>query len=56
MPERRLILDAHGLIERVVTPERLTAHRLIEEFMIAANVAAAETLDAAQDAAALSHP
>jgi len=44
VPERRLILDAHGLIERVVTPERLTAHRLIEEFMIAANVAAAETL------------
>jgi ribonuclease R len=44
VPERRLILDAHGLIERVVTPERLTSHRLVEEFMIAANVAAAETL------------
>jgi ribonuclease R len=44
VPERRLILDAHGLIERVVTPERLASHRLVEEFMIAANVAAAETL------------
>jgi ribonuclease R len=48
VPERRLILDAHGLIERVVTPERLTSHRLIEEFMIAANVAAAETLTQAK--------
>ncbi len=44
LPERKLILDAHGLIERVVTPERLDAHKLIEEFMIQANVAAAETL------------
>jgi ribonuclease R len=33
------------LIERVVTPERLAAHKLIEEFMIQANVAAAETLE-----------
>jgi ribonuclease R len=46
LPERKLILDAHGLIERVVTPERLDAHKLIEEFMIQANVAAAETLEA----------
>ena len=45
LPERKLILDAHGLIERVVTPERLDAHKLIEEFMIQANVAAAETLE-----------
>ena len=28
-----------------MTPERLAAHRLIEEFMIQANVAAAETLE-----------
>jgi VacB/RNase II family 3'-5' exoribonuclease len=34
------------MIERVVTPERLDAHKLIEEFMIQANVAAAETLEA----------
>lgn len=46
LPERKLILDAHGLIERVVTPLRLDAHRLIEEFMIQANVAAAEELEA----------
>jgi ribonuclease R len=45
LPERKLILDAHGLIERVVTPERLDAHRLVEEFMIQANVAAAESLE-----------
>jgi len=46
LPERKLILDAHGLVERVVTPERLDAHKLIEEFMIQANVAAAEALEA----------
>ncbi len=45
IPERKLILDAHGLIERVVTPLRLDAHKLIEEFMIQANVAAAEELE-----------
>ena len=45
IPERKLILDAHGMIERVVTPERLDAHKLIEEFMIQANVAAAEALE-----------
>jgi ribonuclease R len=45
LPERKLILDAHGLIERVVTPERLDAHKLIEECMIQANVAAAEELE-----------
>ena len=46
LPERKLILDAHGLIERVVTPLRLDAHKLVEEFMIQANVAAAEELEA----------
>ena len=45
LPERKIVLDAHGLIERVVTPERLDAHKLIEEMMIQANVAAAETLE-----------
>ena len=33
-------------IYRVIVPERLDAHKLIEEFMILANVAAAETLEA----------
>jgi len=45
LPERKLVLDAHGLIERVVTPNRLDAHKLVEEFMIQANVAAAEELE-----------
>jgi ribonuclease R len=46
LPERKLIIDAHGLVERVVTPEHLDAHRLVEEFMIQANVSAAEELEA----------
>jgi ribonuclease R len=46
IPERKIIIDAHGKVDRVVKPERLEAHRLIEEFMIQANVAAAETLEA----------
>jgi ribonuclease R len=45
LPERRIELDAEGKVARVVTPQRLEAHRLIEEFMIQANVAAAETLE-----------
>jgi ribonuclease R len=44
LPERKVILDPQGRVSRVVVPERLEAHRLIEEFMITANVAAAETL------------
>jgi ribonuclease R len=46
LPERKIILDERGLVARVITPERLEAHRLIEEFMIQANVAAAEALEA----------
>lgn len=45
LPERKILLDEQGRVERVVVPERLAAHRLIEEFMIQANVAAAETLE-----------
>ena len=48
LPERKLVLDAEGRLKDVRWPERLDAHRLIEEFMILANVAAAETLEAAQ--------
>ncbi|MEM9222480.1 MAG: ribonuclease R [Pseudomonadota bacterium] len=47
LPERKIVLTADGAVERVVIPERLDAHRLIEEFMIQANVAAAETCEAA---------
>lgn len=46
MPERRIQFNADGEITGIVTKERLEAHRLIEEFMIQANVAAAETLEA----------
>jgi ribonuclease R len=46
LPERKILLDAKGRVRAVVSPPRLDAHRLIEEFMIAANVAAAETLEA----------
>ncbi|MBB5051578.1 ribonuclease R [Afipia massiliensis] len=45
LPERKILLKADGTVDRVVTPERRDAHRLIEEFMILANVAAAETLE-----------
>ena len=45
LPERKIILDDKGRVSGVTTPERLDAHRLIEEFMIQANVAAAETLE-----------
>ncbi|MBX9591072.1 MAG: ribonuclease R [Hyphomonadaceae bacterium] len=48
LPERKILMNANGRVERVVTPERLAAHRLIEEFMIQANVAAAEALEAAR--------
>jgi ribonuclease R len=45
LPERKILLDDQGLVENVHVPPRLEAHRLIEEMMIAANVAAAETLE-----------
>jgi len=45
LPERKIVLDEAGRVARVVVPERLAAHRLIEEFMIQANVAAAEALE-----------
>src|SRR5262249_31335883 len=46
LPERKIQLDDEGRVRGVITPPRLDAHRLIEEFMIAANVAAAEELEA----------
>ena len=44
LPERRIELDPDGTVKSVNFKERLDAHRLIEEFMVLANVAAAETL------------
>jgi ribonuclease R len=45
LPERRIQLDDSGKVLRIDPRERLDSHRLIEEFMVTANVAAAETLD-----------
>lgn len=46
LPEKKIILAPDGKVEKVIVPERLDAHKLIEEFMIQANVAAAEVLEA----------
>ena len=48
LPERKILLKPDGTVDRVITPQRLDAHRLIEELMILANVAAAETLERAR--------
>ena len=45
MPERRIILGDDGHISSVSWREQLDSHRLVEAFMIAANIAAAETLE-----------
>ncbi|MEH2477071.1 ribonuclease R [Nitrobacteraceae bacterium AZCC 2146] len=45
IPERKILLKKDGTVDRVIAPERLDAHKLIEEFMILANVAAAEMLE-----------
>ncbi|MEN9683516.1 MAG: hypothetical protein RLZZ427_1267 [Pseudomonadota bacterium] len=46
LPERRVVLDADGKIAEIALRERLDAHRVVEDFMIAANVAAAKALEA----------
>jgi ribonuclease R len=48
IPERKLVLKSDGTVDRVIVPQRLESHRLIEEFMILANVAAAETCERAR--------
>ncbi len=45
LPERRIMLDEAGHVARIEPRARLDSHKLIEELMIAANVAAAETLE-----------
>ncbi|NLH79357.1 MAG: ribonuclease R [Phyllobacteriaceae bacterium] len=45
LPERKILLKPDGTVDKVIVPERLDAHKLIEEYMIQANVAAAETLE-----------
>jgi len=44
LPERKVELSDEGKVLSVAFSERLEAHKLIEEFMVLANVAAAETL------------
>jgi ribonuclease R len=46
LPELRVVLDEKGRIVSVAPRERLDAHKLIEDYMIAANVAAAKALEA----------
>ena len=45
MPERRITLDEQGKVTGVAVREHLDAHQVIEDFMIAANVAAAKALE-----------
>ena len=45
LPERQVVLDEHGHVASVAPRPRLDSHRLIEEFMVLANVAAAEELE-----------
>jgi ribonuclease R len=44
LPERKIVLDDAGKVTSVAFKDRLDAHKLIEEFMVLANVAAAEEL------------
>ncbi|WP_375396945.1 ribonuclease R family protein [uncultured Sphingomonas sp.] len=46
LPERRVMLDEKGRLLSIAPRERLDAHRLVEEYMIAANVVAAKALEA----------
>jgi ribonuclease R len=45
LPERQVVLDDAGHVVSVAPRPRLDSHRLIEEFMVLANVAAAEELE-----------
>ncbi len=45
LPERKVVLDEAGRVASVAPRPRLDSHRLIEEFMVLANVAAAEELE-----------
>jgi len=46
LPERRIVLSDEGVVTSVSFKERFDAHKLVEEFMVTANVCAAETLEA----------
>ena len=44
LPERQILLNEHGKVQDIVIRRRLGSHMLVEELMIAANVAAARAL------------
>lgn len=46
LPERRVLLDAAGRIAKIELRKTIPANQLIEDYMIAANVAAAQALEA----------
>ena len=46
LPERRVVLDENGKIREIALRQSLDAHRVVEDFMITANVAAAKALEA----------
>lgn len=46
LPERQILIDKNGNMTGVINRARYDSHKLIEEFMILANVAAAQTLEA----------
>ena len=46
LPERRVVLDEHGKIQEIALRQSLDAHKVVEDFMITANVAAAKALEA----------
>ena len=46
LPERQVRLDEQGRISEIAIRERIDAHRVVEDFMISANVAAAKALEA----------
>ncbi|MBR9863296.1 MAG: ribonuclease R [Rhodobacteraceae bacterium] len=45
LPERQIVLSDEGVVTSVAFRERFDAHKLVEEFMVMANVCAAETLE-----------
>ena len=48
LPERKIILSDEGQVTSVAFRDRFDAHKLVEEFMVMANVCAAETLEQKQ--------
>lgn len=45
LPERKVVIGEDGAVKAIALRERLDSHKLIEEFMICANVAAAAQLE-----------